>query len=265
MSTIETLVPNQTQTAQSGQIFSQADSDSATLAQDFDDFLQLLTTQLQNQDPLSPVESTEFTNQLVGFSQVEQQINMNDKLEQLITATQANSLQQALAYIGLDVSYEGQEFYNPGGGASNRFVYDLSDEVSSLTLRVVNEDDETVFERTGSTAPGLTVVNWDGKDNEGNPVEAGNYMLQLDIVRKGTDSVTVELGVSSRVTGIETREGTTYLAMGEVVIPLSQVFSAELPGSNSALVIDDSNSSSEDDTSTADDTSGEETDDTSET
>jgi len=53
----------------------------ASLSQDFDDFLQLLTTQLQNQDPLNPMDSNEFTNQLVQFSQVEQQINSNQKLD----------------------------------------------------------------------------------------------------------------------------------------------------------------------------------------
>lgn len=235
MSSLETLVPNTTNTANSD-IFSQSQSsaDKTALSQDFDDFLQLLTTQLQNQDPLEPVDSTEFTNQLVGFSQVEQQINMNDKLETLISATQANSLQQALGYVGLDVSYEGSEFYNPGDGSGNRFVYQLSDEVQSLTLRVVNGDGETVFSRAGNTSTDLTVFNWDGLDDEGNPVPAGNYTLQVDVERAGSDSVTLDLGVSSRVTGIETRDGGTYLAMGEVVVPLSSIYSAELPQGSDA-------------------------------
>lgn len=238
MSDSVTLTPNTTTSSssisQSGQIFAEETGDSASLAQDFDDFLTLLTTQLQNQDPLNPTDTTEFTNQLVMFNQVEQQIKSNDKLDELINATMANSLQQALGYIGLDVSYEGQQFYNAGDGTGNRFVYDLSDEVSSLTLRVVNADDETVFNQKVSEQPGLTVFQWDGTDNDGNTVTAGNYTLLLDVVPiNQTDSVSVELGVSSRVTGIETRSGETYLAMGESIVPLSQVFSAEVPNSNS--------------------------------
>jgi len=232
MSDAITLVPNQTSVAQGGQIFAQESGDSAKLAQDFDDFLTLLTTQLQNQDPLNPTDSTEFTNQLVQFNQVEQQINSNTKLDELIAATQANSLQQALGYIGLDVSYEGQQFYNAGDGNGNRFVYDLSDDVASLTLRVVDASGDTVYTELVNEEAGLTVVEWDGKDDNGSTVAPGNYSIRLDVVPiNQTDSVSVELGVSSRVTGIETRAGVTYLAMGEVVVPLGQVFSAELPNS----------------------------------
>ncbi|MBV6632164.1 MAG: hypothetical protein KI792_03915 [Alphaproteobacteria bacterium] len=226
-----TLVPNQSaQTSQSGQIFSQADSDSAQLAQDFDDFLQLLTTQLQNQDPLDPTDTETFTDQITQFNQVEQQIGTNAKLDDLIAATQGNALQQALGYVGLDVSFEGQEFYNAGAGTSNRFVYDLSGEVEDLTLRVVNADGDTVYTQQGSGIPGLQVIEWDGIGDDGQSVEPGNYTLQLDIVPKeGAENVSVELGVSSRVTGVETRSGEIFLAMGELVVPLSQVFSAELP------------------------------------
>lgn len=240
MSDSITLTPNTTTSSssisQSGQIFAEETGDSASLAQDFDDFLTLLTTQLQNQDPLNPTDTTEFTNQLVMFNQVEQQIKSNDKLDELINATMANSLQQALGYIGLDVSYEGQQFYNAGDGTGNRFVYDLSDEVATLTMRVVDAEGETVYTEKVSEQPGLTVVQWDGKDNNGETVTAGNYTLLLDVVPiNQKDSVSVELGVSSRVTGIETRNGETYLAMGESIVPLSQVFSAEYPDSNSKV------------------------------
>ena len=226
-----TLTPNQVvPTSQSGQIFSQAETDSTALAQDFDDFLQLLTTQLQNQDPLDPTDTETFTDQITQFNQVEQQIGTNAKLDQLIAATQGNALQQALGYVGLDVSFEGQEFYNSGDGAGNRFVYDLSDEVEALTIRVVNEEGDTVYTEDVSPLPGLQVVEWDGIGDDGQLVAAGNYELKLDVVPiDPTEAISVELGVSSRVTGVETRGGEIFLAMGDVVVPLSQVFSAELP------------------------------------
>ena len=250
-----TLTPNQTaNVSQSGQIFSQAESDSTALAQDFDDFLQLLTTQLQNQDPLNPTDTETFTDQITQFNQVEQQIGTNDKLDQLIAATQGNALQQALGYVGLDVSFEGQEFFNSGDGAGNRFVYDLSDEVESLTLRVVDEAGETVYTENVSGLPGLQVIEWDGIGDDGNPVAAGNYELRLDVVPiDPTVPVSVELGVSSRVTGVETRGGEIFLAMGDVVVPISQVFSAELPATPTPV-----NTGTTDTTDTTD-TSGDDT------
>src|SRR5262249_32024485 len=70
---------------------------------DFAQFLTLLTTQLQNQDPLNPMDSAQFTNQLVMFSQVEQQINANQKLDSLVALGVSNGLSAALGYVGLDV------------------------------------------------------------------------------------------------------------------------------------------------------------------
>lgn len=234
-----TLVPNQTaDTAVSGNIFAQDASASTALAQDFDDFLTLLTTQLQNQDPLDPTDTETFTDQITQFNQVEQQIGTNAKLDELIAATQGNALQQALGYVGLDVSYEGQEFYNAGDGSANRFIYDLSDEVEDLTLRVVDADGNTVYTEQASGLPGLQVIEWNGIGNDGEMVLPGNYTLQLDIVPKeGVEQVAVELGVSSRVTGVETRSGEIFLAMGDVVVPLIQVFSAELPVGSTTTTI----------------------------
>src|SRR5579884_3869002 len=74
------------------------------LTGNFDTFLQLLTTQLQNQDPLSPMDSTQFTQQLVEFSQVEQQINTNNNLQNLIGLTEANAGSTAVSYLGKDVT-----------------------------------------------------------------------------------------------------------------------------------------------------------------
>ena len=87
---------------------------TASLAEDFSQFLQLLTIQLQNQDPLSPMETNEFTNQLVAFTGVEQQINTNQKLDSLVALQLGNSTGQALGYIGNDISYISSEFNYDG-------------------------------------------------------------------------------------------------------------------------------------------------------
>ncbi|HZZ11369.1 MAG TPA: flagellar hook capping FlgD N-terminal domain-containing protein, partial [Paraburkholderia sp.] len=76
---------------------------SQQLAGNFDTFLTLLTTQLQNQDPLSPMDSTQFTQQLVAFSGVEQQINTNNNLQSLIALNQSQQAASAVSYIGHSV------------------------------------------------------------------------------------------------------------------------------------------------------------------
>src|SRR3954452_2810695 len=87
---------------------------SNKLSQDYTTFLKLLTTQLQNQDPMSPMDSSQFTNQLVQYSQVEQQIGQNDKLEKLVKMQSNNQTQASLGFIGLDVEATGSAFTYDG-------------------------------------------------------------------------------------------------------------------------------------------------------
>ena len=100
----------------SGAAYNQNKTNSSTvkLADDFQQFLTLLTTQLQNQDPLSPMDSTEFTNQLVQFAQVEQSINSNQKLDDLVALQLSSISSVALGYVGMDISYISSDMHNDG-------------------------------------------------------------------------------------------------------------------------------------------------------
>src|SRR5215468_478605 len=107
------------------------DSTSAeqTLAGNFNTFLTLLTSQLQNQDPLSPMDSTQFTQQLVMFSQVEQQINTNDNLQSLIALNLSQNANSAVNYIGRSVvmtNGEGALQSNGDGTSSVDWTYNLA-------------------------------------------------------------------------------------------------------------------------------------------
>lgn len=205
------------------------EGDSARLAQDFDDFLKLLTTQLQNQDPLDPTDTTEFTNQLVGFSQVEQQIGLNKKMENLISITSANALQQALGYIGLEAQYDGNRIYTPGDGGASTINYNLSEAVNGAKLRIVNEDGETIFSTDVSKNKGDNSFVWNGRDNKGAVAEAGTYKVLIDINKIAETSPKLTLSVGSRVTGVESKDGQTYLSMGDFAVPLSGIGSAQVP------------------------------------
>ena len=208
---------------------SKTSKDGTKLSQDFDDFLKLLTTQLQNQDPLDPTDTTQFTNQLVGFSQVEQQINLNKKMEDLIGITSSNSLQQALGYIGLQATYTGNQIYTPGDGGASTINYNLSNAVKSAKLRIVNESGETVWTSNLPTKAGDSKIEWNGKDSAGKAVAAGTYKALIDAENLGDTKAKIEIKVSSRVTGIETKDGVTNLSMGNFAVPLTKIESADIP------------------------------------
>src|SRR5512147_769924 len=124
------------------------DSASAqqSLADNFNTFLTLLTSQLQNQDPLSPMDSTQFTQQLVQFSGVEQQIRTNENLEGLAAQYQAASAGAALSYLGKDAIIEGDDTYLAGGQAN--WAYKLGETASDLTINVKDSSGRTIYSTT---------------------------------------------------------------------------------------------------------------------
>lgn len=160
-----------------------ADS-AASIAKTFDNFLTLLTTQLKNQDPLSPMESAEFTNQLVLFSQVEQQININSKLDDMLTMQKSNELLSATSYLGRQVEATTDTL---SLDAPAEFSYTLVEKASSLTAVIKDSSGATV--RTMSLSgdnrdKGAHTVTWDGRNDAGTLMPVGTYSLALS----GTNS-----------------------------------------------------------------------------
>ncbi|QQG35878.1 MAG: flagellar hook capping family protein [Micavibrio aeruginosavorus] len=201
---------------------------SVKLAEDFTQFLTLLTTQLQNQDPLNPMDSTEFTNQLVQFSQVEQAINTNQKLDDLLSLQLASISSVALGYVGLDVTYTSAEM-NWDGTQPVDINYGLSEQASVAKVNVYNEDGTLVRSMDAPKTVGAQKVVWDGKDNGGNLVEAGTYSVKVEAADKDSKPMTVTTAVSGNVRGIESQNGVIYLLVGERAIALSSVINASVP------------------------------------
>ncbi len=108
------------------------------LFDDFTDFLTLLTVQLQNQDPLSPLETSEFTNQLVGFAGVEQQLAQTEQLKAVTTSLATQNQISAVSYVGYNVEYEGQEFSLQGDTA--KVSYQLPENIGGATLSILDEE-----------------------------------------------------------------------------------------------------------------------------
>ncbi|MCB1530679.1 MAG: flagellar hook capping family protein [Rhodospirillales bacterium] len=201
---------------------------SVKLAEDFDQFLTLLTTQLQHQDPLDPMDSTEFTNQIVQFSQVEQSINTNQKLDNLVSLQLASISSVALGYVGMDVSYISAEI-SYDGATPVTIDYALSDPAVDAKINIRDEAGELVYSSTVPKDVGANKFTWNGLDTNGNPVQEGTYSVTIDAIDTNDDPIATSTVVSGRVRGIESQNGVIFVLIGERAVPISSIINATLP------------------------------------
>jgi flagellar basal-body rod modification protein FlgD len=190
------------------------------LSGNFDTFLQLLTTQLQNQDPLSPMDSNQFTQQLVEFSQVEQQIDSNTNLQTLISQGTTQSGAYATSYLGKTVTVTGGQGALTGGQAA--WNYNLASASTSTTLTVLNANNQAVFTTSGGTAAGSNSFSWNGEDNNGNQLPDGTYTLNVNASNSGT-AVTSTVTSSGVVNEVDMSNGSPQLMIGGMQVPLSSI------------------------------------------
>lgn len=221
------MVSDVTLTGQARQA-SQTAQQSVTLAEDFSQFLQLLTTQLQNQDPLSPMDSNEFTNQLVQFSQVEQSINTNTKLDDLVSLQLGNATTSALGYVGLDIQYVSAEIaLEQGEPTTIRYSLDSPAEISKINIFA--EDGRLVFSGDAEQAVGAHEFEWNGRDLVNNELPSGTYIVRVDSADINDEIVNTTTVVQSRVRGIEQQNGIVYALVGERAVPISDILNAARP------------------------------------
>lgn len=178
-----------------------AASAQQTLAGNFNTFLTLLTSQLQNQDPLSPMDSTQFTQQLVQFSQVEQQIKTNQNLEGLAAQYQAASAGAALSYLGKDALIQSDTTALTNGQAS--WGYNLPSTAGAVTLEVRDSSNRTVFSTNGELASGNHVFTWNGRDTNGNTMPNGVYHLAVTARDAGGNAITPTLTIQEMINGVD--------------------------------------------------------------
>jgi flagellar basal-body rod modification protein FlgD len=171
------------------------------LSQNFDTFLTLLTSQLKNQDPLSPVDSNEFTQQLVQYSQVEQQIQTNDMLTKLSDQQKATASTAALSYLGRTATIASNATTLSDGQAS--WTYTLGAAASSTTLSVVDASGREVFRTSGTSKAGENAFVWDGMRTGGSPAADGTYRLVVNAVDGAGKTIDPKVQVSEKITGVD--------------------------------------------------------------
>lgn len=191
------------------------------LADNFDTFLTLLTTQLQNQDPLSPMESNEFTQQLVQFSQVEQSIATNTNLEKMIGLLGASNAANTVALIGKEVTFGGGTNALVDGQA--KWQYELPSDAASVTFTIADSSGKLVYTSSGDTSAGSHDFVWDGKDNGGNQLQDGIYTFNVAALDGENKSLSTDVYSLGRVTGVQSGTEESELLIGEAVVPASQM------------------------------------------
>jgi flagellar basal-body rod modification protein FlgD len=201
---------------------SKSSAATSKLSQNFDTFLTMLTTQLKHQDPLSPMDSTQFTNQLVQFASVEQQIAGNSNLEKLIGLQKTNQTSQALSYLGQTIEVAGNQL--PLQDKKANFSYTLGQDADAVAVVIKDGDGRAVRTLKGEMTEGRHDLEWDGKDTYGNQLADGRYTVEIvAAMADGTsvDSATTAMG---RVTEIGTDETNgTLIAMSGVVTTMDKI------------------------------------------
>ena len=189
------------------------------LSGNFQTFLTLLTTQLKNQDPMSPMDSNQFTQQLVMYSQVEQQIDTNSKLDSLISLGTNQTNSYAMNYLGKSVVLTNGQAALASGAAN--WAYGLDTAASTTTLTVTDSSGKTVYSAAGETAAGTHAFAWNGKDNNGNQLADGSYTLTVASAAKDGSAVTTSVASKGTVTGIDLSGSSPQLVIGSTEVPLT--------------------------------------------
>jgi flagellar basal-body rod modification protein FlgD len=194
--TAPAVVSGTTQTSSSSSSSSSLGSTTgATLAGNFQTFLTLLTTQLQNQNPLDPLDTNQFTQQLVQFAGVEQQLKTNDSLSQLVTLQQTTQATQALDYVGKTAVVDGTTATMSQSSATWHLNVPSS---ATVNISIANSTGQTVFTGQYSAGAGSDIpFTWNGQGNDGTQWPDGKYT----ITATGKDASNNNVGISAQVQG----------------------------------------------------------------
>ena len=200
---------------------------STMLASNFETFLTLLTSQLKNQDPLSPVDSNQFTAQLTQMAGVEQQLLTNDLLKGLLAAQGGGDLAGAATYIGKEATAVWSATKLTGGEAT--WSYELAANATSARLEVLDGAGKVVWSGDApDRTTGVHDFTWDGKATSGNDGQDGQvYSLRVVAKDAAGGAVDSQVLTRGRITGVEMYDGEPYLTVGNSILPLSTVIALE--------------------------------------
>lgn len=188
-----------------------------------DDFLKLLIAQLQNQDPLHPLDNQEFAAQLATFNSLDQLIGINQKLDGMQLQQQFLGQLGAVSLIGKEIIAEGNQIVL-ANGTQPTISYSLGAAAARVVINIKDDKGNTVRTlEAGSRGQGNQTANWDGKDSTGNALPAGVYSIEVTAFDAAGKSVAATTRTRGVVTGVSLDGGEMMLEIGGIKIPLSAV------------------------------------------
>lgn len=187
----------------------------------YNNFLLLLTKQLQNQDPLSPMDTAQFTEQLVSFSSVEQMIQSNKRLEQLISLQSATNAFGAVNFLGNRVAIDSDRVSLKDGKAS--FQYEIDRKAAQAVLRVTDASGKTVLVQEANREAGTYNVDWNGKDAFGNQLPDGQYQVSVSYADEMGEIYSAKMTSFGVVDSTEITDGQVKLFIGSVGFPIDKI------------------------------------------
>ena len=192
----------------------------ATIAATFDQFLTLLTTQLQNQNPLDPLDTNQFTQQLVQFAGVEQQLRTNSQLENLVSQSKAQSVPVAAGFVGMTITADG----SATNLANNQAVWSFkSPAAGTATFTITDKNNKTVYTETRKVTAGSQSFTWNGKDQNKVTYPPGEYRLSVAAKDGAGKPIAVSTEIQGVVDSVRFDGDTPILTMGGQSISYDKV------------------------------------------
>ncbi|MGN6283957.1 MAG: flagellar hook assembly protein FlgD [Afipia sp.] len=185
-------------------------TNTASIADNFQTFLTLLTTQLQNQNPLDPLDTNQFTQQLVQFAQVEQQLKSNDQLASLVKIEQAAQSTQALVFVGQTVAVDGSTAHFDGHATWNL----NAPQDTNATITITNSAGQTAYSGNFAVSEGNASFVWDGKGNDGTSWPVGDYKMTVTAKDSSGNNIAISTEVQGMVDSVDLTASPALLSIG---------------------------------------------------
>lgn len=191
------------------------------IAGNFTQFLTLLTTQLKNQNPRSLMDTNQFTQQLVQFAQVEQQLKSNDRLDSIASSAKSSEDASLSSYIGKSITTDGITSELGSSGAT--WSLSVPRATSRATITISDSKNNVVCAQAQHLVAGTQSFSWDGRTSSGLKEPAGSYTIKIDAVDASDQKITVDTAVSGKVDGIDLASSTPALMVGKNRVMTSAV------------------------------------------
>ena len=217
------------------QAASQTASSQEQLANNMNSFLELLTAQLQHQDPLNPTDTSQFTNQLVLFAQVQQQIDINQNLETMMASQNDSALATSANYIGNNVTATSTTL--PLQNSSAAFYYTTPADTASVSIVITDSSGNIVDTMKGVATAGTQSGTWNGANISGGTAADGNYNITVTATSTGGGTTQLDTAVTGTVTGVavDPTNNAPQVLLGSLGVDLTNIIEIGKPGSEGSL------------------------------